>query len=232
MSFDYLEPQAPRVIIACRVLESELEGLKGDDPDIETIYLDQNYHRSPHLLPELLQAKITEVQDYAKQIVLGYGLCSNAVVGLVPPSQGLVVTKAHDCITLFLGSRQKYNQMFKQSPGTYYITPGWIKEQKDPLGMLENEYTPKLGREIAEWGAREEIKHYSNITLIDTKAVDIAPYRERAKENASFFEKEYDEVDGSTEFLRKILFGPYDSKDFFLLEQGEEIKQNWFIDKI
>ncbi|MFW6414933.1 MAG: DUF1638 domain-containing protein [Thermodesulfobacteriota bacterium] len=232
MSLDYLEPENPRVVIACRVLESELEGLKCDDPEIETIYLDQNYHRSPHLLPDLLQAKIEEVKGHAKQIILGYGLCSNAVVGLVPPAQGLIVTRAHDCITLFLGSREKYNRLFKHSPGTYYITPGWIKEEKDPIGMLENEYVPKMGREIAEWGAREEIKHYSNITLIDTKAVDIAPYRERARENARFFHKEYHEVEGSTNLLQKILFGPYDSKDFFLLEKGEQVKQNWFIDKM
>ena len=231
MSYNYLQPETPRVIIACRVLESELEALKGSDSNIETIYIDQNYHRSPHLLPDLLQEKIEEVKDYAKQIVLGYGLCSNAIVGIVPPSQGLIVTKAHDCITLFLGSREKYNKLFKQSPGTYYITPGWIKEEKDPLGMLENEYVPKLGREIAEWGAMEEIKHYKDITLIDTRAVDIAPYRDRARENASFFDKEYAEIKGDSRLLQKLLFGPYDKEDFFLLEPGEEIKQSWFIDK-
>ena len=231
MSFDYMQEQSPRTIIACRVLELELEALKAENPHIETIYMDQNYHRTPHFLPELLQAKIEEVKESAKQIVLGYGLCSNAIVGLVPPSQGLIVPQAHDCITLFLGSKEKYNKLFQQSPGTYYLTPGWLKEQKDPLGMLENEYIPKLGREIAEWGAREEIRHYDSISLIDTQAVDISPYRERAKENARFFEKRYSEIKGDSSLLRKIIFGPYDREDFFLLQAGEQIKQSWFIDK-
>lgn len=230
MSLSYLEPQSPRTVIACGVLKSELEELKGNSPDIETIYIDQNYHRTPHLLPEILQETIQEVKDRTKQIILGYGLCSNGIVGLRAPPQGLIVTKAHDCISLFMGSREEYNKQFQQNPGTYYITPGWIKEQKDPLGILENEYIPKLGPEIAKWGAKEEIKNYTQIALINSGILDLTPYRSRAKENANYFDKIYLELSGNNRYLYKILFEPYENRDFFLLEHGEVVKQNWFFE--
>jgi hypothetical protein len=41
-------------------------------------------------------------------VLLGYGLCNNGVVGLHAPVP-LVISRAHDCITLLLGSRERYN---------------------------------------------------------------------------------------------------------------------------
>ena len=41
-------------------------------------------------------------------ILLGYGLCSNGLVGLTARSIPLVIP-VHDCITLFLGSKEQYS---------------------------------------------------------------------------------------------------------------------------
>ena len=46
-------------------------------------------------------------------ILLGYGLCSNGLVGLAARSIPLVVPRAHDCITLFLGSKERYLEYFR-----------------------------------------------------------------------------------------------------------------------
>ena len=37
--------------------------------------------------------------------------------------------------------------------------PGWIASNKDPLGILEKEYVPRMGYDDAVWGLREELKH-------------------------------------------------------------------------
>ncbi len=220
---------APRVVIACRSIRPELESLKPDDQTVEIRYLDQDIHRTPELMPGIIQAEIERVKGYASQIVLGYGLCSNGVVGLIAPAQGLVIPRVHDCIALLLGSRAAYEKAFRERPGTYYLTPAWIQAKKDPIGYMENEYVPKLGRKIAEWGLKEELKHYTHIVLIDTEVADVVPLRERALKNARFLEKEFDEVTGTKEYFSKILFGPHNDEDFVILQSGEKVAQKAFL---
>lgn len=223
-------PENPRVVIACRVMETELDTLL--PPDNETVvvrYLDQNLHRTPEKMPGKIQAEIERVADFAGQIVLGYGLCSNGIVGVKALRQDVYIPRVHDCISLLMGSRTRYARAFRERPGAYYLTPGWVVREKDPIGMMEKEYAPKMGRETAEWGIREELKHYTHIVLINTGIGDIPRLRERAKKNAHFLNKEYDEVIGSTAFFQKILFGPYDETEFIRLRPGESARQKPFL---
>jgi hypothetical protein len=225
-----IQPQSPRAVIACGVLRPELEFLLRDrGEDVRVIYLEQSMHRTPHLMPERVQESVDEASRWAAQIVLGYGLCSNGIMGVAAPGQGLITTKAHDCVALFLGSIAEYNRLSRACPGSYYLTQGWILERKDPLGQLENEYIPRMGRETAEWGAKEELRHYTHFVFIDTGVGDRDALRERARENARFFGKEYMEVRGDLSYLERILFGPYDGRSFYLLEPGDRVQQRWFL---
>ncbi|MCF8025940.1 MAG: DUF1638 domain-containing protein [Desulfobacteraceae bacterium] len=226
-----LSASVPRVIIACRVIEYELEALrrKSGDNNIEIRYLDQNLHRTPEKMPDIIQAQVDAVSDYAERIVLGYGLCSNGIVGVTAGKQKILIPRIHDCIALLLGSRRAYFNAFNERAGTYYLTPGWVAEEKDPLGMVENEYTPKMGREMAQWGIHEELKHYTHIVLINTGVGDIEKLRKRARANAEFLGKTYEEVRGSDAYFKKILFGPYDSEDFVCIEPGQKAKQKPFM---
>lgn len=219
----------PRVVIACRVMQAELDRLVVEDAPVEIRYLDQNLHRTPEKMPALIQAEIDAVADYAGHIVLGYGLCSNGIVGATAVNQPLCVPRAHDCITLMLGSRRAYHQAFSKRSGTYYLTAGWVAEQKDPLGQMENEYVPRMGREMAEWGIREELLHYTHIVLINTRGGDIEDLRARAKANAEFLDKTYEEIAGSDQLFRKILFGPYGPEDFVCFAPGEPVIQKPFL---
>jgi hypothetical protein len=213
--------EAPRVIIACRVMKPEIDSLVGTAPYIELRYLDASLHETPDRMPQLIQDQIDEIKSYASQIVLGYGLCSNGIVGLKAPMQDLIIPCAHDCITLFLGSRTAYDTIFKKKPGTYYLTPGWVEERKDPLGYMEKSYVPKMGREMAEWGIKEELKNYTHIVLINTNSANMEPLRKIAKENARFLDKKYEEIPGLPDYFEKIIFGPHLEKDFIRLKPGE-----------
>ena len=217
-------PEAPRVIIACRVMKPEIDALINGSPNIETRYLDSSLHETPDKMPALIQEQIEEASKYASQIVLGYGLCSNGTAGVKAPSQGLIIPRVHDCIALLMGSRQAYDTIFKERPGTYYLTPGWIEERKDPIGYMEHDYVPKLGREKAEWGNRMELEHYTHIVMINTGAMDVAPLRKIAKENARFLDKQYEEIDGTPDYFERIVSGPYPKDDFILLKHGETME--------
>ena len=66
-------------------------------------------------------------------IILGYGLCSRAVVGLRAEGCTLVVPRVDDCIAIFLGSGDAYRTQHCSEPGTYYLTKGWIEAGDAPL---------------------------------------------------------------------------------------------------
>jgi hypothetical protein len=217
------------LVIACGSIQPELELLRKEAPDSNVVYMDQNLHRTPDKMKAVLQEAITRETETAERIVLGYGLCANGVVGIKAPKQGLYIPKAHDCIALFMGSREAYNDAFKKRPGTYYLTQSWIENKKDPLGLMENEYTERVGAEDAEWSIKQELKNYSHIAFINTGVGDSKKNRNRAKENAQFLNLEYIEIDASKSFLMKILKGPYDNENFLFFKPGQTVTQGKFL---
>jgi hypothetical protein len=219
-----------RILIACRIFEPELEMLRIPKSNIEIRYLDQGLHRYPHKMPSLVQDQIDQVAVHAGQVVLGYGLCSNGIAGVTAGKTGLIVPRCHDCIAFFLGSCSAYRAALKKRPGTYYLTAGWIREGQDPLGIIENDYTPRLGRKMAVWGMKEELKNYSHFVFINTGAGNEEDLRQRALENASFFNKNFLEIQGDLGYLKKLLYGPYSNEDFISIKAGERIEQKMFLD--
>jgi len=220
--------QVRNVIIACRVMEPELSylvaGEKRDVNGTEIFYLEQALHRTPDKLIMTVQQKIRQEMQGAARIVLGYGLCAKGIVGGVPSDPELIIPRCHDCIALFLGSPDGYLERFRENPGTYYLTPGWVAEKKDPLGIIE-ENVPRYGRETAHWVMDEELKHYTHIALINTGVAEMAPLRARAMENASALKKRYEEIPGNLDYLRELLRGPYTDGKFLRLGPGEKFTQ-------
>jgi hypothetical protein len=79
-----------------------------------------------------MAAKIQEAVDRTPEgvydaILLGYGLCGNGLDGLTARHTRLVLPRAHDCIALLMGSRERYQAYFEHNPGTYYRSTGWLE---------------------------------------------------------------------------------------------------------
>jgi len=224
-------PNGRVVLVACQVMEPELERLRAERPHVEVRYLEQSLHRTPQKMPERVQAVVDEAADGAARIVLGYGLCSNGILGVRARRQELIIPRCHDCIAFFLGSAEAHRREMDTHPVTYYLTPGWMAERKDPLGIIEDDYVKRVGREMGEWAMREELKHYTRIALIDTGVAEIAPLRARAQENARFFGMRYEEIRGAgLEYFVKLMDGPYAEAEFLRLAPGEAVTQEMFMD--
>lgn len=196
----------------------------GADDRTDILYLEQALHRTPDKLTLKVQEKIDQIARSASRIILGYGLCAKGVVGVTARTAELIIPRCHDCIALFLGSPDRHLEIFRKKPGTYYLTPGWVAEKKDPLGIIE-ENVPRFGLETARWVIEEELKHYTHITLIDTGVEEMAPLRARAMENAAVLKKQYEEIPGSLEYFRELLRGPYAEDKFLHLRPGEKFSQ-------
>jgi len=176
----------------------------------------------------VIQEEIDRAENWeGDYIILSYGLCSNGIVGVKSKSHCIVIPRVHDCITLFLGSWDRYMEEHKKEPGTYYLTQGWIEEGKSPLRIYQ-EYCQRYDQETAEWVIKEELKNYTRIALVDPGMGLSDSHREHAKENAQFLNLRYEEIKGSLEFFKKIVRGRW-GHDFIILKPGEEITQELFL---
>lgn len=218
-----------KTVIACKSIKPELDRMKAGEDNLKVKYLPQNLHRTPDRLREMIQDVIDKFEPESDIMVLGYGLCSNGIVGVNAPHQGLYIPRTHDCIAFYLGSRAAYINIFSKHPGTYHLTKSWIDNKKDPLGLIENEYTERVGREMAEETMRAEIKNYEYISYVNTNVGEEEQYRKRARENADFFNKKFIEYNGSADYFNKILYGPYDTQDFVFVKPYEKVNQKEFL---
>jgi hypothetical protein len=111
--------------------------------------LDFGLHTSPKSLKRALQNAINSSAPDIETVLLGYGLCSQAVIGLRSGSRTLIIPRVDDCIAIFLGSAAEYRRQYYSVPGTYYLTKGWIDFGDTPFSEYEI-LVERYGKQIAQ----------------------------------------------------------------------------------
>ncbi len=213
-------PTAGRtIVIACAtVIEEMLPHLPSG---VESQVLDFGLHVNPKQLRRVLQQTIDAVCAEVDTILLGYGLCSQAVVGLRAHNCTLVVPKVDDCISLFLGSGATYREQVRSEPGTYYLTKGWIEAGDSPFAEYDS-LAERFGRQKAEWLLRKMLKNYTRLALINTGQYELERYRIYARNMADRWGLRYEEIPGSDVLVARLLHGPWDG-DFVVARPGDTI---------
>ncbi|MFA5552960.1 MAG: DUF1638 domain-containing protein [Phycisphaerae bacterium] len=209
---------------------------------LDIVLLPQGLHNEPQKLRAEVQKALDRICDRNNQpydaSLLGYGLCSNGIVGLSAKIP-IVVPRGHDCITLLLGSRQKYKEYFESHKGTYWYSSGWIETNmmpgKERCENQLNEYKKKYGSDNAEYLMNIEqqwIRQYQRATYIDWGFEDSAKQKEFTKKCAEFLGWKYDEIKGSPSLMQRLVDGQWDEKDFLVVPPGRKITENLTTDEI
>jgi hypothetical protein len=207
----------------------------------EVQFLDYGLHRVPVKLTDAVQDAVFDVEE-PSLIVLGYGLCGNGLRGIRSGAHTLLAPRTDDCIALLLGSYRAYMRQFSRSPGTYYLTKGWLESGSHPLKEYY-EYLPKYGQETTLWLLDQQYAHYERIALVASNAEELAAYREQAKEVARFCERwnmRYEEITGSDDYVSRLIetaIGLRDGvlapdavdPDFLVIPPGAEIRQEMYM---
>jgi hypothetical protein len=218
--------QLKLIVLACAVMEREIRRFEHDGVLFK--FLDYGLHRTPENMANALQTEIDHVSAREVDgVVLGYGLCSNGIVGIRARRHPLIVPRVHDCIALFLGSPEGYQDQSTRFPGTYYLTPGWIEKGETPLSKF-NSYANVYGEETARWVIHEEMKHYTRIALIKTGEYPMNAYRKIAKQNAHFLGIQYQELKGSSRLFQNLVQGLW-HRNYVIVETGQTIEQEMFV---
>jgi hypothetical protein len=224
--------------ISCEVLARPLYLVAARSPHIIDIELVQKgLHNTPVSLRQRLQVAVDRATGY-DAILLGYGLCGQATAGLTARDAPLVLPRAHDCITLFLGSRERYMQQFNDYPGTYWYAQDYI-EREDGSGAalstgsgsdtdlqaVYDEYVQKYGKDNADYlmevmGAWQQ--HYRRAAYIDMGVADGAAVEARAQAEAARRGWVFDRLTGDLVLIRRLLEGDW-KEDFLLVPPGQQV---------
>ncbi|MBN2500858.1 MAG: DUF1638 domain-containing protein [Anaerolineales bacterium] len=211
-------------VLACATVIEEMQPLM--PPEVNYEVFDFGLHLVPTDLKTALQTAIDEAGKAYDIVILGYGLCSMAVVGLEARNCTLVVPKVDDCIAIFLGSSDSYQVQHEKEPGTYYLTKGWI-EVSDTLLDEYKRTVERYGETRADWIMQQMLKNYKRLVYIDTGVQNQDGYRQHAQKTAQQFNLNYEEVRGSNALIKKMIFGPWDD-EFVVVAPGQSIQYTDF----
>ena len=228
--------------LACDVLARPVYLAAARSPQIVDVSL-RHYglHRTPAKLRQTLQEEIDRVTaaDGYDAVVLAYGLCGKATDGLRAGELPLILPRAHDCITLFLGSRSRYDTQFQSCPGTYWYVQDFVERADDDLGALSigamssadvdavyAEYIEKYGRDNADylmetmsaWQA-----HYERAGYIEMGGPDESLALTKARQDAAENGWRFEQLAGDLVLIRKLLAGAWDD-DFLTVAPGQKVQ--------
>jgi len=229
-------------LIACNVFMREACLCIARSPHvIDVDFFELGEHVQPTRLREALQAKIDEASNSAKSydaILLLYGLCGNAAVGLRARNVRLVIPRAHDCCTILLGSKERFQEHFQSNlsmpfssvgyleRGSYYIRTddgdGQIRYGDQYTALVEQygEDNAKYIWEAMHAPGAEQVNH--QVVFIDLPETAPLGRLERFRQQAERDGRECLRLDGNLTLIRMFLDGDWEPAHFLTVEPGRQ----------
>lgn len=244
-------------VIACEIAARELYHTAARSPHLVDIeLLTQGHHDTPATGRAEIQQRIDAVPaGKYDAIILGYGLCSNILAGVTTSHTRLVIPRAHDCITFFLGSKERYQECFSERPGTYYYSSGWLecarrRGEKGPVwggaalpatantgfnlkGTYED-WVKKYGEDQAKYLVEEMSRWseaYSHGTLIEYDFLRHLDLEAQVKKICADKKWEFGTLPGDLRLFEHLVNGDWGEADFLVVQPGQKVVPS-FDDKV
>lgn len=240
-------PKLSLKILACEIAQREINFASAQSPHLLDLeFLPVGHHDEPQKGRLDLQTRLEAVPaEKYDAILVGYGICSQMLNGLTARHTPLVIPRAHDCITFFLGSKERYERVFRQCPGTYYFTAGWIEfpqrktlrqsglgafremtevigNQASPFGLGQSfsDLVAKYGEENARYileVTQRWADHYDRGALISFDCTAHLGLGEKVKCTCRKRGWRFEELPGDLGLLQRWLAGQWDDPSFLIV---------------
>jgi len=225
----------PRVaLLACSVFEKEISLLADDAPHIaETRWFEMGLHDRPDELRVTLQGALDslDAREDIQAIALAYGLCGCGTAGLRAGRHRLVIPRTHDCIAIFMGSKEDYAAHQRACPSCYYYTPGWNRNRRVPgpekIKALREDLLKRFDEDNVDFlieSEREQWAQHNTATYLDLGTEDAETEAEYARSCAEWLGWKFERIRGERALLRDLLWGNWsDFQRFQIIEPGSQL---------
>jgi hypothetical protein len=210
---------------------------------VDVVFLRRGLHTEPPTLRGRLQAEIDSTGPEYDAVVLAYGLCGGATAGLRAGRIPVVLPRAHDCITLFLGGRERYDAQFADEPPTYWYVQDQLErddgsapavlgagaDSDEALRATYETYLQRYGRDNADY-LMETLgqwrSHYGRAAFVDMGIADATAAQARARAEAERRGWRFERLAGDLDLIRRLLDGDWED-DFLVLQPGERLAMSY-----
>ena len=208
------------IAVACQTLKDEvMHVIRYLGVTYPVIWIESMQHSNPKELNRSIQRQINLIGN-VDNILLLFGNCGNAIVGLSSSESSIIYPRVDDCISLFLGgNRQKKEWDSKGS--SYYLTKGYL-EGEDNIWKEYLRSVSKYGEEKTQRLMSLILKHYEKLRIIDTGAYRLEDILDPAREIAAKLKLHHEVVPGDLNLLYKAFRGEWD-EDFAVVPPGRTI---------
>ena len=180
-------------------------------------WIERKYHNNPDKLKTILQETINRYQDM-DEILLSYGLCGNAVIGLKSDNTKIILPRYDDCICQQIQTNS--NQKIIPQKGCMYLTREWTLDEEGIVQQCQK-ICEEYGEEAFEL-IQSIYGEYHSVTIIDTGAYNVHKldnYVDKIKKLTGMGIK-YQK--GSGKVLENLLLGNY-QEDINVIPPGNRI---------
>jgi hypothetical protein len=207
-------------VLACETLRPELElMMKAAGSELPVSYVESGKHVFPDQLRESIQEGIDGIAPCCDTVLLLFGFCGNAMVGVRTGARRVVLPKVADCIPIFLGSREKRNEYGTRR---YFFTEGYLNAEANPAADYAR-MVERYGEDNAHMVIHEMLKHYESLSVVDTGAFDVAAVEAALTELSSLSGVPVDVLPGNLRLIGMLLSGDWPEDEFFVFGPGTEI---------
>ena len=230
-------------LICCDVFARIACDLVSKSPHIVDLeFVPMLAHDEPQELNRLIKEKIEKSTMESSRkydaVILGFGLCGNAVIGLTC-SIPMVIPRAHDCCTIHMGSKENFIGAFGTILSARWSSTGYYERCHSlAYGYLGTEqlaahktsveymnYVEQFGEDNADyiWETMHPEIETDEAVYIKIDGFEHSNAFENYKSEIEKSDKRLKTVNGDISMLKALIDGQWDDERFLVVPPGKRI---------